>query len=291
MSLATEHHPDASQLAEYAAGTLAGPERIAVAAHAAACSECQQGLVEWSSIRAAVLVARPATEPRRDVLAGIHRQIAPGRRTQPLGPGFLWQLLAAQVPLVRRQIWAASALVLSLGALVTPALATSRGSLLALLAPVVAAAGVGFIYGPDNDPPLEVELATPTSPRLILLARLTLVFGYNFLLASGLSLILAGWDPAPGQLQALLLQWLGPMLLLSAASLALSLRFGSVIGVSLAILLWTLRLVLSLNALPSSGLAGQALALLGSTNLVTLALAAALLAGAVAWMPRQEPLA
>jgi len=63
------------------------------------------------------------------------------------------------------------------------------------------------------------------------------------------------------------------------------------VGVSLAIMLWALRLALSLNALPASAPLGLALALLGSTNLVTLALAAALVVGVVAVLPRQERLA
>jgi len=295
MTTDVEQHPAADQLAAYAAGTLSEDERARLAAHAAACRHCQHDLAEWSAVRLATRAALPEVIPDSRVLAGVHQQIASERSTAAPGPTFLWQLLLAQVPLVRRQIWAASALVLSLGAAVTTLLGTSvGGSVLALLAPVVAAAGVGFIYGPENDPPLELELATPTSPRLILLARLTIVFGYNFLLAVALSAVLAGRDPAPGQLQALILQWLGPMLLLSAASLALSLRFGSAVGVSLAILLWALRLAamaVSLNALAPDALLGPTLALFGSTNIVTLALAVALVAAAVVWLPRMEHLA
>jgi hypothetical protein len=292
MTTESEQHPTTDQLAAYAAGTLSGDERAALAAHAAGCGQCRHNLAEWSAVGLATRAALPEVMPDHRVLAGVHQQIALERAPAGAGAAFLWQLLLAQVPLVRGQIWAASALVLSLGAVVTALLSASGGgSVLALLAPVVAAAGVGFIYGPENDPPLELELATPTSPRLILLARLTIVFGYNFLLAVALSAVLAGRDPAPGQLQALILQWLGPMLLLSAASLALSLRFGSAVGVSLSILLWALRLVLLLNALAPDALLGPPLALFGSTNIITLAVAAALVVGAVAWLPRQEPLA
>jgi hypothetical protein len=285
-----EHARVSGLLAAYAAGTLDEAEQALVAAHVTACARCQHDLQGWYAIRAATQDAAPILAPGRDVLAGIHLRIAAQQGDGPLSLTFLAHLLLAQVPLVRRQIWVASALVMSLGLAVIFVYRAGADAFLAMLAPIVAAAGIGFIYGYENDPPLEITLATPTSPRLVLLARLALVFGYDLLLALGLSALLAVSGQAPGDLQALILQWLGPMLLLSSISLALSLRLGSVAGVSVALVLWAMRLMLASAsaANPLGAASGQVLALLSSTNLVTLALGIAILAAVVVWLPRRE---
>jgi hypothetical protein len=286
-----EHARVAGLLSEYAAGTLSATDRAAVTAHVATCTRCQHSLAEWSALRIAVQGASPVVTPGREVLAGVHARIAVGQVGQNRTLAFLFRLLLAQVPLVRPQIWAASALVMCLGIAVTFVLRQGADAYLAVIAPVVAAAGVGFIYGPDNDPPLEVILATPTSPRLILLARLALVFGYDFALALGLSIVLALSGQASGGLQDLMRLWLGPMLLLSAISLALSLRLGSAAGVSIALTLWAVRVMLSMNTGPFGPSAQQALTFIGSTNVITLLAAAAILMAAVFLLPRKEQFA
>lgn len=48
---------------------------------------------------------------------------------------------------------------------------------------MIAAVGLALVYGPEVDPGLELALATPTAPRSVLLARMTLVFAYDLGLA------------------------------------------------------------------------------------------------------------
>lgn len=284
-----DHAETREQLAAFAAGTLSAEERAAVAAHLRECAVCAREAAEWASIRGAVRQAAPEAILRPHVLSNIHARIATAE-THVDAP-VLWQLLLAQIPLVRRQIWTASALVLTLGVGVTLALRYGADAFLVLLAPLVAAIGIAFIYGPENDAPLEITLATPTSPRLILLARLTLVFGYNFLLGLLCSTLIALNGHAMVAVQLLLMQWLGPMLLLSAISLAASLRLGSTAGVGIAVTLWGVRVMMTSSAMQLNLAMQQSLAVLNSTNVFTVVLAALILLVAVGWLPNQEQFA
>lgn len=212
---------------------------------------------EWEMLRQAMtasdarlpdpspLVVRRALE-RIAYLSALNRPLpvsaASGWRDHPFGGAFL--LLRRQAALIRQGIWAASLIVLSLGVILTY-LFPGRGvnsSLLALAAPVVAAGGIALVYGPENDPATELELAAPISPALILLARLVLVYSYDLALALGASIAL--WLTLDHlALSQLILAWLAPMLFLSALALALSVMHSSQTALLIAFSLWGLRLV------------------------------------------------
>jgi hypothetical protein len=164
-----------------------------------------------------------------------------GWREHPLGSLLL--LLRRQVSLIGHGIWAASLIVLVMGMILTYLFPYASGpstSLLALAAPIVAAAGVALIYGPENDPATELECATPISPALILLARLVLVYGYNLALALVTSALL--WLMLGGvALWPLVLSWLVPMLFLSALALALSVIWNSQAAIIVAFSAWGLH--------------------------------------------------
>ena len=131
-------------------------------------------------------------------------------------------LLRAQLRVVRGEIWAASALVMALGLLVTLATYSAAEAWpLVLVAPLVAATGVAFIYGPDVDPALEIELATSVPPRLVLLARLALVFGFNLIMGLAASLILS-LARAEVAFWPLVSTWLAPLSFLSALAFLLT---------------------------------------------------------------------
>ncbi len=278
----------------YAAGTLDPAQRRQVEAHLAACAECREELSLWQSIGAAVtaedraLPAPPAALVDR-ALARTHR-----RRSNILLRA--WALLRAQAPLVRREIWLTSALVMALGYLVT--LVGSRDNpttgVIEVLAPLIAAAGVAMIYGPENDPGLELALATPTSPRQVLLARLALVFSYDLALAVAASLGVILIMPA-APLMTLVLGWLGPMAFLSALALVLSLCIGAGNAVTVAMILWLGgRLAASPQLASPGGLtpalvaAAQAYALAWQSPALLLGLTGALLLAALWLAGRQE---
>lgn len=113
--------------------------------------------------------------------------------------------------------------------------------LLVLVAPMVTAIGVAFIYGPEVDPALEIELATPVAPRLLLLARLALVFGFNLILGLAASVILSLVN-AELAFWPLVSTWLAPMTFLSALAFLLTVfTTNSLTAAILCFLLWTFQ--------------------------------------------------
>lgn len=185
-------------------------------------------LIEW------LAAELPTPEPRWQVIL---------RRAWDCWPLLL---LRSQSRIVKREIWAASALVMLLGTLVTLTMqggATSDLTPLAVIAPVVAAFGVGLLYDNEIESMLELENATMASARLLLLARLTLVFGFNLLLSLAASMALALFQ-ADVLLWPLVLSWFAPMAFLSALSFSVSVMgrdalLGSVSG----LLLWGIHII------------------------------------------------
>ncbi len=164
--------------------------------------------------------------------------------------------LRAQVRVVQRDLWLVSALMMLLGTLVTMGMYGRQrtGDVLAIVwvAPLVAAVGVAYLYGFEADPPLEIELATPASRRLVLLARLALVFGFDLALALIGSAALA-FTQSGVSLWPLVITWFGPMAFLSALAFLLTVIFiDSMAGAVISMLLWMVQSVMRLvpNFLP-----------------------------------------
>jgi hypothetical protein len=159
--------------------------------------------------------------------------------------GWAWLLLRSQTRLVHPVTWLASGLVIALGALVTLALyqpaqtgRTGAELPLVIVAPLVAACGVAFLYGLEADPALELQLATPVPPRLILLARLALLFGFNLALTLACSVVLT-LTRAQISLLPLIAAWLAPMTFLSALAFLLSvIFFDSLASALISLLVW-----------------------------------------------------
>jgi hypothetical protein len=155
-------------------------------------------------------------------------------------------LLRAQLRVVQQEIWLASALVMVLGLFVTLMLQPGPApEMLPMVwvAPLVAAVGVAFLYGPTADPALEIELAAPVSPRLVVLARLLLIFAFDLALGLLSSIVLvllhSGWSLWP-----LVLLWLAPMTFLAALAFLLSMLFVEpLISVSICLVLWGIQVM------------------------------------------------
>ncbi|MFC4060096.1 hypothetical protein ACFOWE_17465 [Planomonospora corallina] len=165
----------------------------------------------------------------------------PGLHAVP-APRRAWGLLLMEARLLHPAIWCTSFLVMAVCVVLVPATGHPDGSqvLLALAAPLVAGAGVAGLYGPERDAAFEVVATTPTSPRVVLLARATLVFAYDLALALLASAVLALAGGAPAGLTVLVASWLGPMALLAALSLLLSVRWNAGIAVAVSLALWSL---------------------------------------------------
>lgn len=228
-------------LAEYATGTLSAEQNQAVETHLDACLECREELAFWQEMSAAVQPEASAERPSARIvdhaLTAIH---ALNRRPDPLRQ--TWNILRAQIPLVRGEIWPASLAVMVIGYIA--AVLVGKEAVIQLLAPLVAAATIAMIYNPQLEPIGELVFATPVHPRQILLARLALVFFYNFILAIMASLCLL---PVFENLvlQPLVMAWLAPMTFLSALALFLSILFGSENAIVATYGLWLLQFAAS----------------------------------------------
>lgn len=289
----TEHVT--GMLPAYLNGTLDAGMAARVETHLPICTGCRAELAAWQAIAdVPPMLYQQSPLPADTLLSRVWSEIdraeTEGTYTLPRRPvrrlAWLWSLLIGQLPLVRRGIWTASALTMALGCFIELLRPYGVGKALAVFAPVVAAMGIAFVYSPENDPSLEIALATPTSPRLVLLGRLTLVYAYGILLAVLASAVITTARGGTG-LWPVIVLWLGPMLFLSALSLVLSLLLGSVVGISTALIIWTTRIMASSHWLP--GGQRDVFVRFWGSNTLLIPLAAALLLVAfmsVSWQGR-----
>jgi hypothetical protein len=301
-------------LPAYAAGSLRGADRDRVRAHLAECPRCRADLATWQVIAEAATTdsgAMPgaarddAPDPARVVRAVLSRSALEGPTGRP-GDGHparrlrhLAALVVAEARLIRPAVPVASALVMALGVvmvLVQDAAGDAGGNatlVLALIAPIVAAAGVAGTYRSRRDPAGELVAATPTSGRLLLLVRIALVFGYDLTLALAASAVLTAAGAAgTASLNALVSAWLGPMALLSSLSLLIAVRFGPDVALGAAVGLWAVRVVA--GSMLAGGVLGddwpaRFIVAVWSTNAPVLTASAAVAIAAVAMAGRAGP--
>jgi hypothetical protein len=242
-----EHEKWHALLPWYVNGTLKERSRIALEAHLQACPTCRQELAVWRRISIAV---KTQSAPKLPHDARSHLPTL--ARPQPWNtPRLIPLLLRSQLHVIRGEIWPASALVLGLGVVVALATGAPAGEMLpfVLIAPIVAAVGISFLYGPAVAPTLEIELVTPTPPRLVLLARLLLVFGFDLMAALTGSLALTLFEPDIS-LGPLIGAWLVPMVFLSALSLLFSILTADPgAGTLISLTLWTIHALQQLGML------------------------------------------
>jgi hypothetical protein len=223
----------------YAASQLQGEERGKIENHLSSCQQCQDELRLWKAVAVEIDIAdRSLNAPpalANQALERIHK-----RSGLALALQHAWQLLRTQALLVQSEMWPASAMVMAMGVIV--AMVSDKAGVIFFLAPLVAASTLALLYGPENDPALELSLSTPTSPWKILLARLSVVSGYNLLLTLAATLMLLYIIP-PGMLGAIILGWLGPLTFLSALALLLSIWLSTSSAIAIAYSLWLLQYI------------------------------------------------
>ena len=303
----TLHVPQDQHISEllpaYVNGRLDATNVERVRAHLARCEACQLELSSWKAVRdtAQAVVASsplPSLNIMNQVLAKIDAQEAQARQRQPRSiariAAHFWLVFRRQIPLIHKSIWIAAVginiLMLALIAFSGPGLRhhlQSVETVLAFFSTVTAATGIAFIYQAEQDAGYEIILATPTSIRIIMICRMVLVIGYNFLLTAITSGIIA--FALGGNLWDFVQLWLGPMLLLASISLTVSVTLGSVFGVAASLIIEVLQAIFS-----SAERMAPALQFLrtniGQTTPVTLIIACILLAFAIYYAPRQPRL-
>ncbi|MEA5077842.1 MAG: zf-HC2 domain-containing protein [Anaerolineaceae bacterium] len=227
------------QLPFFLNGQLDPSEQAEVSAHLRECSACREELAFWQGVSAEVeqqdrSIQSPQVVPET-VILHVKQPLSLWRILKDV-----WRLLVLQVPLVRQDMWPASALMMFIG--VAVAVVTEKTSVLYFVAPMVAAAMLALIYGVDNDPANELTLATATSPAIILFARMSLVSAFNLGLTLAASLAVVLFLPQV-TFWGLVLTWLAPMAFLSMLALVLSMWVGSSNAVALTYCLWVLQFI------------------------------------------------
>ena len=137
-------------------------------------------------------------------------------------------------------MYPATAAIMALGAIV--ALISKHAEFIYFIAPLIAAASLSILFGPEHDPAHELALSTPTSSWKLLLARLSIVSVYNLMLTLAAILVLMIAFP-PDFLGALALGMLAPMAFLSALALLLSLWIGTSNAIAISYFLWMVQFI------------------------------------------------
>jgi len=235
---------------DYANGALDAAEAEAVGAHLARCADCRTELQAWRRISLAVQavdaeVVAPSPRVLAHIQAAIAMPVTSAPITRPVRAAWwahLWAVLRAQGRLIHPGVWLAAALGVAGATLYAATVARARESalVLAFVLPLVCAAEIAFVYGPEVDPALEIARATPTPPRQVLLSRWAVLVGYNLALALGATVLLGVLHGRPPWAGAAL--WLGPMAVLSALSAFLSVLAGPVTAVGGALSVWLTRI-------------------------------------------------
>jgi hypothetical protein len=150
-------------------------------------------------------------------------------------------VLYSQLRLIQREIWTASAFTLALGVIVTLSVPSGAAVPFVILTPIVAAAGIAFLYDDTAAAMLDIEATTRANGRLLLLARLALVFGFDLCLALIGSIVLA-FLRTDLSLMPLIMAWLAPMTFLSALAFVLSVTLMDTLAAMVfALALWVLH--------------------------------------------------
>jgi hypothetical protein len=230
-------------LPDYLVQALADDEMAGVAAHLVACADCRAELRSWEGMQSAMLessLALPSPSPQvlQRALATIDvpasAVMIPVRSRRQYA-----QVMLRQVRLLNPIIWPVTALGIILAA-VFAMTQPGKGTLIFnVVLPLISAVGTAFISGPENDPGLELLLATPISPRLVLISRWGWLLGYNLAIALVATFVLAAFQH--GNYWSLVLLWVGPVALLSAFSVLVSAIATPVVAGAVAAALWLAR--------------------------------------------------
>jgi Putative zinc-finger len=243
-------------LPAYLNGSLDPSNAAQIDTHLLQCKTCQTELTNWETIKNTVHFAIASEPlPSTHVLDQVWSKIdAPSievhARPKSIHHTFVhvWLVFTHQIRLIHKSIWIASTLVglfcCSLAFIFSRQAQNHLQyvtSILVLFTAVVASSGIAFLHGTENDAGFEITLATPTSLRVVMLCRMVLVIGYNFVFAAMASFIIALVHG--GGIWEIMQLWLGPMLLLSSISVSLSISIGAAFAIAISLILEALQAI------------------------------------------------
>lgn len=245
----------AEQLLNYGKGFVAPEERAVLEVHIAGCRKCFAELRSWEMITGAVSLCNRSSRPtvsfetsweallsRIPVSASVMYPEAPAVTHKRPFVKFA-QVLTWQARLLHPAIWLVSALAIVFMSVYVSNLGSfgQQTQLLSIVLPLIVAMGIAFICDPHIALDAEMLTATPTSPRLILLCRGALIYGFDLVLGMAATLVLAHvLHEGEGLLAAL---WLGPTTLLASLSMFVSVWFGPPLALTASTGIWLMRIV------------------------------------------------
>lgn len=203
-----------------------------------------------------VLKRWPTPTSSDEIQSLLNRLSSEMRGARHFDSRWAWLTLRSQLRVISKELWAASALVILIGTLVSfVAYQPEKDTFapLVIFAPVVTAIGVALLYDAEYELCLEIEDATPAGVMLLLLARLLLIFGFNlaFTLCGSVLLSLVRAEISLG---GLILAWLLPMTFLSALAFLMSVALRSTaLSVTTSMVIWSVHVFLT-QATPSQEL-------------------------------------
>jgi hypothetical protein len=196
-----------------------------------------------------------------------------------------WLRLAwSQISLLEAPFWWSSAFIMLIGMLLGIGIGGAAATLgLLVLSPLIAVAGVAYLFRPATRTLWEFELLSQVQPLELLYTRLALILSMMGTLTTILLLVV--WmQGLQIVLWRLLLIWLGPMLGVVGIALFCSVRWNNYAGVIVPLLLWgTLILVGWRDTVIATAVdmpnAGIIIAHFNMSNTIPMLAAAALVAG------------
>src|SRR5258708_14402684 len=177
----------------YVLRELSAVEELGIREHVVACASCAADLREWEAVagleRAALRTVSPpppglmdgvwtalASESlaREPASVGEERRARVRRTSLVPGGMHVMAVLLAQCRLLPRVMWSASAMGILLAVLFAATLprGTGEANVLAFALPLVAAAGMAFLYAPRPDLGPELPPIPPTTRPPVLLSSL-----------------------------------------------------------------------------------------------------------------------
>lgn len=199
-------------------------------------------VIDALTLIASVAVPGPTPAKTTTLVGTLERELV-SRRTPRVR---IAQQLMADLAIARAQLlifpldfWIASAVVMLIGVgLIALGLDPSRSLIFYLVGPLLAYIGMQGAFSSSSARVAELELATPTGPRRLTLARLVVMLGYQVAVGVVLSAFL--WLSEGGALLALTSTWLTPLLLASGLTLILSVRMPVYRAATIVYAVWML---------------------------------------------------